>query len=103
MWLASCAPMTSTIRVAALEELPPGKGRVVDVAGRHIAVFNRDGRFYARAAPKPRRTPVPLDTSTCAPWQGEFDVWMEDSPARLEDEPACAVKVDGDAVYLVVD
>jgi hypothetical protein len=94
--------MTSTIRVANVQELPPGKGRIVDVAGRHVAVFNRDGRYYARAKPSPRHAPVPLDTSACARWSSEFEVWMEDSPARLDDGPPCAVRVDGDAVYLMI-
>lgn len=37
----------TSIRVAALGELPPGRCKVVEVAGRSIAVFHAEGRFYA--------------------------------------------------------
>ncbi|WGF88575.1 Rieske (2Fe-2S) protein [Marinivivus vitaminiproducens] len=33
--------------VAAVEDIPPGTRRVVDVRGRAIVVFNVDGEFYA--------------------------------------------------------
>lgn len=33
--------------VAAVEELPPGTHRVVDVEGTQVAVFNLDGEYYA--------------------------------------------------------
>jgi nitrite reductase (NADH) small subunit/3-phenylpropionate/trans-cinnamate dioxygenase ferredoxin subunit len=33
--------------VAGAAEIPPGQGRVVEVAGHAVAVFNVDGRFYA--------------------------------------------------------
>ena len=94
--------MSSTIRVAEVYELPPGKGKVVEVAGRSFTVYNRDGRFFATASHGPRYAAVPVDTSACVPQGLEFDVWMEDSPARLLDEESCSVRVDGDAVYLVV-
>lgn len=35
------------MRVAGVGDINPGEGRVVDVAGREIAVFNVDGRYYA--------------------------------------------------------
>jgi nitrite reductase/ring-hydroxylating ferredoxin subunit len=94
--------MSSNIRVAHIGELPPGKGRVVEVAGRCVTVYNRDGRFFATASHGPRYSAVPVDTSACAPQGLEFDVWMEDSPARLGGEPACLVRVDGDEVFLVI-
>lgn len=34
-------------RVAAVQEVPPGKGKQVTVNNRPIAVFNVDGNFYA--------------------------------------------------------
>jgi nitrite reductase/ring-hydroxylating ferredoxin subunit len=33
--------------VARVEEIPPGSRRLVEVAGRSIAVFNLDGDFFA--------------------------------------------------------
>jgi nitrite reductase (NADH) small subunit len=97
--------MSSTIRVAEISELPPGKGRVVEVGGRHFTVFNRDGAYYASSSGHPiRRGPDAVDTSTTCPPHGmEFDVWMEDSPARLYDEARCRVEIDDEVVWLVLD
>jgi nitrite reductase/ring-hydroxylating ferredoxin subunit len=94
--------MTSTIRVASTVELPPGKGKVVEVAGRHITVFNRDGRFYASTTQAGRRAPV-LDTSATCPTHGfGFDVYVEDSPAGLRDEAGCHIRVDDDGIWLIL-
>ncbi len=96
--------MSSTIRVAEVSELPPGKGRVVEVGGRHFTVFNRDGRFYATSSRNIRMPPDAGDTSHTCPQHGmEFDVWMEDSPARLADEERCSIEIDDDVVWLVLD
>jgi nitrite reductase/ring-hydroxylating ferredoxin subunit len=95
--------MSSNIRVGTVQELPPGRGRQLEVAGRHITVYNCDGRFYATTSHGPRHTPVPVDTTQCAPYGVEFDVWTEDSPARLHDERPCLVRVDGDEIFLIVD
>ncbi|MDR7417068.1 MAG: non-heme iron oxygenase ferredoxin subunit [Armatimonadota bacterium] len=35
------------VRVAKTSEIPPGRGRAFEVAGRRIAVYNLGGRFYA--------------------------------------------------------
>jgi nitrite reductase/ring-hydroxylating ferredoxin subunit len=35
------------VRVAGAGEVPPGEGRVVEVAGRSLALFNVEGRYYA--------------------------------------------------------
>jgi nitrite reductase/ring-hydroxylating ferredoxin subunit len=35
------------VRVAAAADVPPGEGRVVEAAGRTLALFNVEGRFYA--------------------------------------------------------
>jgi nitrite reductase (NADH) small subunit/3-phenylpropionate/trans-cinnamate dioxygenase ferredoxin subunit len=35
------------MKVAAIHDVPPGTGRVVQVAGRAIALFNVDGTFHA--------------------------------------------------------
>ncbi len=40
-------PMADYIRVAALDELPPGKATVILVQGVRIAVFNVGGTIYA--------------------------------------------------------
>jgi nitrite reductase (NADH) small subunit len=35
------------VRVAGAGEIGPGEGRVVEAAGRAVALFNVDGRYYA--------------------------------------------------------
>ncbi len=35
------------VRVAAVGDINPGEGRVVDAAGRSIALFNVEGHYYA--------------------------------------------------------
>ena len=35
------------VRVAGAGDVKPGEGRVVDVAGRTVALFNVAGRYYA--------------------------------------------------------
>jgi hypothetical protein len=95
--------MSSRIRVADAHDLPPGKGRVVEVAGRQFTVFNRDGRFYATTTHAPRRAPLAGDTSdTCAQRGLGFEVWMEDSPAHLHGEERCLVRIDDEGVWLIV-
>jgi nitrite reductase/ring-hydroxylating ferredoxin subunit len=102
--LARGAAMSSTIRIATVHELPPGKGKVVEVAGRSFTVYNRDGRFFATSSHAQRRAPIGGDTShTCTHGGLEFDVWTEDSPARLLDQQdRCSVRVEDDGVYLLV-
>jgi nitrite reductase (NADH) small subunit len=35
------------VRIAQTGEVPPGTGKVVEVAGQALALFNVDGAFYA--------------------------------------------------------
>jgi nitrite reductase/ring-hydroxylating ferredoxin subunit len=35
------------IRIAGIEDIPPGTGIVVDAGGKSLAVFNVEGNFYA--------------------------------------------------------
>jgi nitrite reductase/ring-hydroxylating ferredoxin subunit len=39
--------MANYVEVANLEQLPPGKGTVVTIEGKDIALFNVDGTVYA--------------------------------------------------------
>lgn len=39
--------MPEFVEVAALDQLPPGQGTTVAVAGKNIAFFNVDGTVYA--------------------------------------------------------
>jgi ferredoxin-NADP reductase/nitrite reductase/ring-hydroxylating ferredoxin subunit len=39
--------MSEAVRIASVAEIPPGSGRLVEVNGMRIAVFNNGGRFHA--------------------------------------------------------
>jgi nitrite reductase (NADH) small subunit len=39
--------MAQLVRVARTSEIPVGQGRMFEVGGRQVAVFNLDGQFYA--------------------------------------------------------
>ena len=39
--------MSDYVTVAKLEEIPEGGSRIVEVAGRQIALFKADGQIYA--------------------------------------------------------
>ena len=88
------------IRIAALDELPPGKGKIVHVGDRTITVYNVDGQLHATATRSPHRA-QPAFGEADSTYQGlSFDVFAEDSPAELADAEACAVTVE-DGVVLI--
>lgn len=39
--------MGKLVRVASAEDIPPGSGKLVEVEGKRLAVFNVGGRFHA--------------------------------------------------------
>ena len=39
--------MAEFVRVASTNEIPSGQGRMFEVGGRQVAVFNVDGQFHA--------------------------------------------------------
>ena len=39
--------MAEFIEAGRLEDVPPGKGRTVTIAGKEVALFNVDGTIYA--------------------------------------------------------
>lgn len=72
--------MSDMVRVADVDEIPPGTGREFTLGDRVIAVFNVEGRFYAldgicRHAGGPLgQGPLSGTVITC-PWHGwQFDV-----------------------------
>jgi nitrite reductase/ring-hydroxylating ferredoxin subunit len=66
--------------VAHVDEVPPGTGRAVEVAGRAVALFNVEGTFYAMDGTCLHRGgPVGEgdleDTIVTCPWHGwQYDV-----------------------------
>lgn len=39
--------MADFVKVATVDEIPPGSGKTIEIGDRPIAVFNCDGTFYA--------------------------------------------------------
>jgi len=100
--------------VARVDEIPPGGRKLVDVAGRSIAVFNLDGEFFALLNRCPHQggplcdgtqfsaltapTPGEYERSRPGelircPWHGwEFDIrtgrsWFDPSKTRVRSYP----------------
>jgi nitrite reductase/ring-hydroxylating ferredoxin subunit len=91
------------IRVGDLDELAPGKGKVVEILDREITVYNVDGRLRATSSRRVRASHHTGETDACAQHGLVFDAFAEDSPARLAaDEESCAVRVEEGAVYVDV-
>ena len=90
----------ATIRVAHTDELPPGKGKVLEVGERQLVVYNAGGRFFATATRRVRSR-NPIAEPGCAPHGQLFDVYAEDSPARVRAEvEVCLVRVKSGAVWI---
>ena len=82
-------------KIANVTELPPGKGKTVELDGRQLAVFNVDGKLRATVARRsPRRRASDAET-VCPQAGGAFDVFAEDSPAKL--------RADDDEVPLAIE
>ena len=72
--------MAVLTKVAKTSEIPPGTGKVVEVGGKQLAIFNCEGTFYAvdntckhQGGPLGEGT-LAGKTVTC-PWHGwEYDV-----------------------------
>ena len=101
--------MANFVKVAAVAEVPAGTGKVIEAAGKQIAVFNAGGNFYAiDNACKHRGGPLgegELDgTTVVCPWHGwEYDVTtganLDDPNMKLGCYP---VKVEGTDILVEV-
>jgi nitrite reductase/ring-hydroxylating ferredoxin subunit len=90
-----------TIRVAAVGDLPPGKGRVLEVGNRQVTIYNIEGRFHATCSRRGRATHGMPTHTDCSAHGLAFEVFAEDSPAHLRaDEQACRVRVVEETVWL---
>lgn len=103
--------MSDTVRIAALDELPDGRGVRVDVGEHRIAVFRIGGAVYAIGdrcshAEASLSEGEVFDTDVECPRHGsEFDLvtGMPDSLPATRPVPVYRVTVvDGD-VYLALD
>jgi nitrite reductase/ring-hydroxylating ferredoxin subunit len=72
--------MADYVKVAASQDVPPGRAKMIEAGGRQIALFNVDGAFHAIDGICPHRG-APLSdgevdgTSVTCPWHGAtFDL-----------------------------
>jgi nitrite reductase (NADH) small subunit len=96
-------------RVGTVGELPAGESRVVEAAGRSVAVFNVDGKYYAIDNACPHRG-GPLSEGDLegrvisCPWHAwRWDVSTGANVNNPAVRVACfPVQVDGDGVFVDV-
>ena len=101
--------MAVLTKVAKKTDIVPGTGKVVEVSGKTVAIFNCEGTFYAidntckhRGGPLGEGS-LSGTTVTC-PWHGwEYDV----TSGACQMDPAIKVqafdvKVDGDDILVSV-
>lgn len=99
--------MAQLTKVASKAEIPAGTGKVVEVGGKSIAVFNCEGSFYAiDNTCKHRGGPLAegslAGTTVSCPWHGwEYDV----TSGACQMDPSIKVqtfdvKVEGDDVLV---
>lgn len=99
--------MSQRIRVAAVDEIPPGTAKELAAGGRVIAVFNVEGRFYAldgvcaHAGGPLGQGSLRGNVVTC-PWHG----WQYDVSSGRHclnagiQQAAFPVTVEGDDLYV---
>ncbi len=101
--------MANFVRVASVSEIAAGQGKVIEMGGKTIAVFNCDGTFYAidntcKHQGGPLGEGELAGTVVTCPWHGwTYDVSTGISP----DDPECAVeryevKVEGADVLVAI-
>ena len=101
--------MGKLVKVAETRDLTPGQGKLVEVDGQPIALFNVSGTFYALGAVCPHEG-GPLqdgeldgDTVIC-PWHG-FDYNLKTGECLMDPGLRVAtfvVKTKGDDVFIEV-
>jgi nitrite reductase/ring-hydroxylating ferredoxin subunit len=102
--------MAEFVRVAKKSDIPPGQGRMFEVGGKQLAVFNVAGKLHAiDNVCKHQGGPLAEgDLEGCVvtcPWHGwTYDVTSGESP----DDPDTKVtrfdvRVDGDEVLVAVE
>ncbi|MFO7246528.1 MAG: bifunctional 3-phenylpropionate/cinnamic acid dioxygenase ferredoxin subunit [Thermaerobacter sp.] len=103
--------MAHYFRVAARDEIPEGQGRCFTVAGRRVAVFRVDDRFYAiddrcTHAEASLSEGVVRDCQVECPRHGAtFDLRSGEATALPATVPVRTyqVRVEGDDVLVAVD
>jgi len=97
-------------RVASVDAIPAGKGAVVEVGGKKVAVFNVEGRFYALDNLCSHRG-GPLGEGSLrgkrvnCPWHGaQFDVTNGQvlSFPATEGIASYSTTVEGDGIWVAI-
>jgi len=102
--------MANLIEVAKTNEIKPGEGKLIEVEGFEIALFNCDGSYYAidntcthQGGPLCEGD-LEGDKVIC-PWHGaEFDVKTGNvlGPPAEESVKSYRVQVDGDSIKIEI-
>lgn len=99
--------MGEFVKVATTDEIPAGSGKVVEVNGLEIALFNAGGKFFASGSVCPHED-GPLADGTLeedvviCPWHG-FDFDLKTGSCLVDPElcvPVYPTKVEGRDVYV---
>jgi len=101
--------MAEFVRVASRKEIPSGQGRMFEVGGRQVAVFNVAGKLHA-IDNRCKHQQGPLadgDLDGCVvtcPWHGwTYDITTGESPDDADTRVArYELKLDGDDVLIAV-
>ena len=102
--------MGRLVKIATTKDVPPGTAVAVDLAGRPVALFNVDGRFYAiddtcthRGGPLSEGE-VEGTVVTC-PWHGAtYDITTGSvlGPPAPRGVTSYAVRIDGNDIKVEV-
>jgi 3-phenylpropionate/trans-cinnamate dioxygenase ferredoxin subunit len=98
-------------KVATKNDFPPGSARLVEVAGRSVAMFNVEGAIYAidndcTHDGGPLSEGVVNEGCVVCPWHGaEFDLATGKAltPPAVEDVRNYKVFISGDDISLEID
>lgn len=99
--------MGQFVKVATVDEVPAGQGKVIQVNGIEIALFNAGGTFFASGSICPHENGplgegvLEADTVIC-PWHG-FDFDLRSGDCLVDPDlkvPVYPVKVEGSDIYV---
>jgi nitrite reductase (NADH) small subunit/3-phenylpropionate/trans-cinnamate dioxygenase ferredoxin subunit len=101
--------MNEFVTVARVADVAPGTGRIVEVNGVWVALFNVEGAFYAidNACPHaggPLGEGKLCGTVVECPWHGwKFSIVSGQREGNPNFEvPCCRVRIDGDNVQIAL-